>query len=125
MKWSPLEETSLWDLLSAAESRMNPELARFWEAVRIEPVKWRQAPFGEAGGGFWVVALLGTLVVWYNDIEEGFNYSKYNSFGEIAEYCCNQDDLENPLQALLSFAQSGHLSGRRAGPPTPVVFMPS
>jgi len=125
MNWSPLEETSLWDLLNAAESRMNPELARFWETVRIEPAKWRQVPFGEAGGGFWVVALLGPLVVWYNDIEDGFNYSKYNSFGEIAEYYCNQDDLEHTLQTLLNYVRSGRLSGGRAGPPIPGVFTPS
>ncbi len=123
MSWSPLEESSLWDKLNAAEGRMNPEQARFWEVVRISPQKWKQTPFGEVGGGFWVVAVLGSLVVWYNDIEEGFNYSKYISFGEIAEYWCNQDDLEHALQELLNYVQSGHLSGGRAGPPIAGAFV--
>lgn len=117
MNWSPLDEASLWGMLNAAASRMTPEQARFLEAIRISLEKWKQTPYGVAGGGFWVVAILGSLVVWYNDIEEGFNYSKYFAFGEIGEYWCNQDDLEHALQTLLSFVKSGQLSGGKAGPP--------
>jgi len=83
---------------------MAPKQLRFWEAIRVSPHKWKQTPHGDEGGGFWVVALLGGRVVWYNDIEEGFNCSKYITAGEIDEYWCNQDDLDVTVQRLLDEA---------------------
>lgn len=34
------------------------------------------------------------MKLWFNDIEDGFNRSKYSDFGKIDEYWCNQDRLE-------------------------------
>lgn len=48
---------------------------RLWEAIKVTPVKWHEPTYGIDGGGFWVVAIYGSTVVWYNDIEEGFNAS--------------------------------------------------
>ena len=117
MDWKPLSEASLWDLLNEAELRMNPEIARFWEAVRIPPEKWVSHPYGDVGGGFWVVGLLGARAVWFNDIEDGFNISSYRSFGELPEYWCDQHELELVLQHLLHFVQTGQPLGSRASPP--------
>ena len=117
MSWQPLSEAKLWDLLNAAEQRMSPEIARFWEAIRVSPEKWKQEPWGREGGGFWVVAVLGNLVIWYNDIEDGFNYSKRHGFNEIEDYWCNQDDLEHTLHALLHLVQTGEQPYGRASPP--------
>ena len=39
MDWEPISETGLWDLINQAELRMDPEVARFWEAVRLVPEK--------------------------------------------------------------------------------------
>jgi hypothetical protein len=105
MAGSGLDEQSLWNMLNAAESRMTPHQMRFWEAIRIPPQKWKQTPHGEGGGGFWVIGILGGRVVWYNDIEEGFNHSAYAAFGEIGEYLCNQDRLEHSVQRLLDYVR--------------------
>jgi hypothetical protein len=83
---------------------------------RITPEKWQQDPYGKEGGGFWVVALIGTTVVWYNDIEEGFNRSCYSRYGFIDDYWCNQDELEWAIQALLKLIETGEDTGR-FGPP--------
>lgn len=122
MSWQPLSESNLWDLLNAAEQRMSPEIARFWEAIRISPEKWKQEPWGREGDGFWVVAVIGNRVVWYNDIEEGFNHSARLSFGEIGEYWCNQDELEHTLHALLHLLQTGEQPNGRASAPVPGSF---
>jgi len=39
------------------------------------------------------VGIIGRSVIWYNDIEDGFNISKYATYGRIDEYWCNQDEL--------------------------------
>jgi hypothetical protein len=117
MRWEPISEEALWSLLSQAESRMAPRIAKFWETIRIAPEKWAQHPYGDEGEGFWAVAVLGTTVVWYNDIEEGFNRSSYKCHGTIDDYWCNQDELEWILTYLLNAIETGHDSGPFSGPP--------
>ena len=65
----------------------------FWQSIKIEPEKWAEKDFGDEGGGFWVVAVHKDKVIWYHDIEDGFNISGFKKFGEIAEYFCDQDEL--------------------------------
>ena len=45
-----------------------------------------------------VVAVVGQECVWYNDIEEGFNISRFEEFGRIADYWCNQTELEHRVR---------------------------
>ncbi|WP_027386493.1 hypothetical protein [Chryseobacterium gregarium] len=67
---------------------MKGEIAEFWESVKIKPVKWNEKEYGTEGGGFWIVAIFSGKVIWYNDIEEGFNISEFEKLGEISEYGC-------------------------------------
>jgi hypothetical protein len=71
-----------------------------WERIRIEPEKWRCSPWGDETGGFWAVAIDGDHVLWFNDIEEGFNWSRFSSRGIIDEYVCNQDAFEQILERI-------------------------
>lgn len=75
---------------------------RLWEVVRIDPEKWNEESYGKVGGGFWVVAIIGKAVIWYNDIEEGFNVSKYKAYGTLDKYFADQSELEWVLQVLLT-----------------------
>lgn len=116
MDWTPITESELWDLILAAEARMEPQEARLWECVRIAPHKWHEPTYGVEGGGFWVVGIIGNTVIWYNDIEDGFNQSAYADFGTIGEYWCNQDDLEHTLVALRYRIDTGLTNARARGP---------
>ena len=40
------------------------------------------------------VAITGQECFWYNDIEDGFNVSRFEAFGTNADYWCNQTELE-------------------------------
>lgn len=102
MTWQALTEAELRDYLNEAEVRMNPEQHQFWDMIKITPEKWQQEPYGSRGGGFWAVAVIGRQVVWFNDIEEGFNVSAYKHYGIIGTYWCNQDQLEWTIQSLLN-----------------------
>ncbi len=55
-------------------------------------------------------------MLWFNDIEEGFNVSRFEEAGQIPhdEYWCNQDELHLVLRSL---REGG---GIRLGPPEPV-----
>ena len=105
--WKPIAEDALWARVAQGKARMNPTQLDLWEAVRIDPEKWQQHPNGDPGEGFWVVALVGRTVIWYNDIEEGFNRSRYSTYGTIDDYWCNQDELEITVQYLMNALEQG------------------
>ncbi|MDK2125356.1 hypothetical protein [Parachitinimonas caeni] len=107
MSWSPITESGIWDLILAAEPRMTLPQQRLWEVIRRLPQRWAQDPWGNEGGGFWVVAIFGNGVIWYNDIEYGFNLSRYCTYGAILDYWCNQDDLEDSVQQVLNLIEIG------------------
>src|SRR5579872_1705247 len=82
-EWQPIPLEELWAQIHRGWDRMNAMQRKLWEVICITPEKWQQDPYGKKGGGFWVVALIGTTVVWYNDVEEGFNRSRYSRYGVI------------------------------------------
>jgi hypothetical protein len=108
MTWQPISESELWDKIIQAEWRITQEQTRLWELLKILPTKWRQHQYGDTGVGFWVVGLIGNRVVWYNDIEDGFNVSQFRKYGEIVEYRCNQDELEETIQSLSDAIRDGY-----------------
>jgi hypothetical protein len=113
MDWEPISLSELEELIETDLVECAPELKELWNRVRIAPEKWRQSPWGDEGGGFWAVAVLSNRVLWFNDIEYGFNVSQFTTWGEFPdnEYWCNQDGLHFALLQL-----SGGTGGN-FGPP--------
>jgi hypothetical protein len=107
VEWEPISETALKTRISQGQARMTPAQLRLWDAIRIEPEKWQQHPYGDQGKGFWVVALMGRTVIWYNDLEDGFNRSRFSAYGTIDDYWCNQDELEVAVQYVLTALEHG------------------
>jgi hypothetical protein len=97
LEWESIIEAALRERVAQGEARMSLLQLRLWKTIRIEPTKWQQHPYGDQGAGFWGGAIIGSTVIWYNDIEEGFNRSRYFSYGTIDDYWCNQDELELEL----------------------------
>ena len=95
--WQAISEDAVMSLIAYAEASMEPSVSAFWELIRIRPVKWNLPPWGDMGGGFWVVAVVGQDCIWYNDIEEGFNIGPFDTFGRIADYRCSQSKLQHCL----------------------------
>jgi len=113
MTWHAITLTDLQSLLSRDLADCTAEQREFFVQANFAPAKWRLSPWGDDGGGFWVVAVHRDRVLWYNDIEEGFNVSRFESPGDIPsdEYWCNQDHLDWALRKL-----KGE-QGTRLGPP--------
>ena len=114
--WSPISLEELSDQIATSLAQMEDGERLLWDLVRVPPVKWCQHPWGDLGGGFWVVGIIGCQVIWYNDIEHGFNVSGYKEAGTIAKYGCNQDELHHVIWQLRQQIESGTRPGR-FGPP--------
>ncbi len=97
MSWKPTTRAELEALLSKGLSEYD-DVRSDWEAIRIDPSKWACPPFGEPGANFWAVAIRGDQVLWFNDIEGGFNWSRFEEPGVIEEYWCNQTEFADVLQ---------------------------
>jgi hypothetical protein len=101
--WKPISKNHLEGLIDVSEYEMSSSQRIVWEKVRLpSPEKWVQSPMGDEGGGFWVVAVFGCSCLYYNDIEDGFNQSKFSTWGVIDEYCCNQLELHHFIASVFS-----------------------
>lgn len=98
MTWAPLSRDDLAQMLSSGLDEFDAAVRAWWDHVKLTPEKWQCSPFGDVGGGFWVVAEIEGQILWYNDIEDGFNLSPYTSRGTIDEYLCNQTSFVEFLQ---------------------------
>jgi hypothetical protein len=114
--WEPIDRASLDELIEEGVAAATSEQRALFARTRVTPTKWQLSPWGDLGGGFWVAAVMEDRVLWYNDIEDGFNVSRFTSPGEIpsSEYWCNQSELQSALPAL-----GGKPQGK-FGPPQPV-----
>ena len=77
-------------------------LRQVFARIAFEPVQWRQSPWGDQNGGFWVLAVQDDRVLWYNDIEDGFQVSRFEHAGTIPdhEYWCNDDPIKWAIPRL-------------------------
>lgn len=116
-EWTPISIEEIYDKIHNLEKDSYGELFNFWQLIKIDPTKWIEKQFGEEGGGFWAVAVCGTKVIWFNDIEDGFNISDYKTYGQIEVYNCNQDELSLAVSRLLDLIKfGGDLIGQASQP---------
>ena len=120
MTWGAIRLDELNVLIARQLSECSESNHDYFTRVRTEPARWELSPWGDEGGGFWAVAVDGNRVLWYNDIEEGFNVSTFVAQGRIPdeEYWCNQDSLQVALRQLRGEP------GWRRGPPRPLERWP-
>ena len=114
--WKPISRASLDELIDKGLAAATPDERTLFARTKVTPTKWQLSPWGDLGGGFWVVAVMEDRVLWYDDIEDGFNVSRFTSAGTIpsSEYWCNQSELQWALPALAGEAQG------KFGPPEPL-----
>lgn len=98
--WQPISIEELLINIKKYEINLKNEQLKFWHLIKIQPKKWQEKTYGSEGGGFWVVGVCGQQIIWYNDIEEGFNISNYSNYGEIAEYGCDQNEIDIAVKML-------------------------
>ncbi|WBA42032.1 hypothetical protein [Hymenobacter canadensis] len=107
MIWQPISLEELYDDILSAEIKMRSEIERLWELVKIFPEKWQYDTYGSGEDSFWVVAVCGRHIIWYDDIEEHFCLSEYNTYGHFGQNTAHgvAAGLQNNVQALLARIQ--------------------
>lgn len=100
-KWTPISRDELQKIIEAHVPKMNSMQKSFWDSTEIKPEKWSEASLGKEGNGFWVIALTNKHVIWYNDIEDGFNISTFHKKGFIDQYAPEEDELQWAINKLM------------------------
>jgi hypothetical protein len=95
--WQPITASELSELVSRQLTECEPGLRKVFEQYRVEPYR---APFASEGAleSAFVVAKRGNDVLYFEDVEEGFNTSPLSKDGRILEHWCNQDELKFALR---------------------------
>ncbi len=102
-----LTREALDAMLAAGLAAYDDDVRAAWARIRIEPAKWRCSPWGDETGGFWAVAVEDDHVLWYNDIEDGFNRSPFSHDGTIGEYGSGQTELAHFLDQIARDLSAG------------------
>jgi len=78
--WAPASINKLELLILHAELKMDYKALNLWNLIKVIPQKWQKKLFGDEDGGFWVVEI----------------------YGVIEQYICNQSELNDPINYLVS-----------------------
>jgi hypothetical protein len=95
---APLSRQDIDSMIAKAIAEYDDEVRAEWARIRIDPEQWRCRVSGDTWSTFWVVALDDGRALWFNDFEEGFNWSRFSSHGTLDEYWCDQTELSEILE---------------------------
>ena len=95
--WEPISAAELEELVAHQLNECPPQLAALFEKHRVPPFR---APIMRNGRmeHVFVVARRGNEVMYFEDVEDGFNFSPLSAEGHILEHWCNQHELKYALQ---------------------------
>jgi hypothetical protein len=74
--------------IALAESKlMEPDerAIRLWKRIQIAPQRWSQKQYPHINQ-FWVVAVKGFRCLYFNHVEGGWGWGKYDQWGKVSEY---------------------------------------
>jgi hypothetical protein len=100
MSWKPTNRREIEEILAQQVADLSEDERQAFERFRLEPY---QAPITRYGKNekVFVVARNGDEVMYWEDVEEGFNISPFDRSGQITQHWCNQDSLKFALARWL------------------------
>lgn len=116
MEWKPATIDEVKDILKADLKKCNPQQIAIFRQYSVEPYLAPIVRYGKAENVV-VVAQKSDEVIYWEDVEEGFNISPAGPRGRVLEHWCNQDDLG---VALNRFIQSRERRTGNFGPAKPL-----
>ena len=100
MSWVPITKNELEDIINQQLAECTPDLIAIFNEYRVPLVLAPIVRFKSIEGVF-IVARKNNNVLYYEDIEEGFNFSPIDENGMIKERWCNQDSLRSAIHKWL------------------------
>jgi hypothetical protein len=114
---------AILQLVNESWVRMSVPQKRLWETIAIDPAQWIFRPHASPLSTSWVVAVIGTHVIWYDDyygeMTDGFKLSEHIRFSEIGWGDIGGGSLEAALQSLLHRINGLTYGGPQITPPAP------
>ena len=95
--WKPITREKLFALISEELAECPDPVADTFRRFRVEPFHAPITRHGRDTDQVFVVARRGNEVMYYEDIEEGWNFSPISDDGRVLEHWCNQDELRFAL----------------------------
>ena len=73
---------------------------RLWDRIRITPAQWRQMQY-PGYGSVWVVAVMGRRCLYLNQMEGGWGWGRFDTWGEVSEYHYGDDEVQHAVSVVL------------------------
>ncbi|MBZ5548095.1 MAG: hypothetical protein LAO22_09090 [Acidobacteriia bacterium] len=100
MEWQPATVEAVRKIVREHLAECDAEQAAVFKRYAVEPYVAPIFRYGEMESVV-VVARRGDEVIYWEDVEEGFNLSPTAPDGRILEHWCNQDELRFALNAWI------------------------
>jgi hypothetical protein len=115
MEWKPITVEGVKKIIRDDLAGCDDEQTETFERYAVEPYLAPILRYGKMESAV-VVARQDDEVIYWEDVEEGFNVSPVAPDGRILEHWCNQDALSSALNAWIE----GRSLPRKLGPATPI-----
>jgi hypothetical protein len=96
MQWNPATIDEVKDILETDLEKCDPQQFAVFRQYSVEPYFAPIVRYGKVEKVVIVAHRAGEVIYW-EDVEEGFNISPLGSDGLVLEHWCNQDDLSTAL----------------------------
>ncbi len=106
-EWKPISLEDLSRHIELQEFLITKQEKAFWQFIRIKPEKWVDKSYTHEVVEFFVVGIFGHRVVYYNDIEEGFNVCEFEKYGKFNGGGANQNHFHEYISHRFTFISSG------------------
>jgi hypothetical protein len=115
MEWHPPTIDEVRDILKADLEKCDPQQIAIFQQYSVDPYFAPILRYGKLEKVVVVAQKSGEVMYW-EDVEEGFNISPVGSDGRVLEHWCNQDALGIALNHWIEGRKSD-----RCGPAKPFV----
>lgn len=99
MNWKPVEKHELERIIDSQCKCLSAQEIEFFEKIKV-PFEKVNIEREDGIEEVFIVAKFGNAVIFYEDIEGGFEVSKPNNQGIIAEYGTNQFTIQHIINQL-------------------------
>jgi len=113
--WHPATIPEVNEIVAKDLKACDSEQLAVFDKYRVEPFSAPIVRYGQTESVV-VVARKGDQVIYWEDVEDGFNVSPISPDGQVLEHWCNQDELRFALNAWI---ERRRVWGR-LGPAVPV-----
>ena len=115
MEWHPATVDEVKKIVRDDLAECDEEQILAFKKYAVEPYVAPILRYGQMENAV-IVARRGDEVIYWEDVEEGFNLSPVSPNGQILEHWCNQDELRFALNAWIE----GRARPIRLGPAMPI-----